>query len=102
MSHGDDVVFPLMTRPAWPAATASAEPVFDPDGDRLVFFDLRAGGRGAVGFASAAIRSRSATRRALIFESTELLHPDADVPTAGPSRSRWTTGDAKDARINNL
>ncbi|APW62246.1 DUF1570 domain-containing protein [Paludisphaera borealis] len=60
-----------------------AEPVFDPDANRLVFFDLRAGG----------VRRRGARERGntvtlcheaslLIFENTGLLHPDADVSTA--------------------
>ncbi len=81
-----------------------ADPVFDPDANRLVFFDLRAGG-GA--YRTNRERGNTVTlcheASLLIFENTGLLDPDADVPLAikegladllenRPPVGRWKAG----------
>jgi Protein of unknown function (DUF1570) len=63
--------------------TTDAYPVFDPDSNRLVFFDLRAGGvklRGKRERGNTVLLSHETSL--LLFENTGLLHPEADVPTA--------------------
>lgn len=91
-----------------------ADPVFDPDANRLVFFDLRAGGGG---YRANRERGNTVTlcheAALLIFDNTGLLHPDADVPLAikegladflenRPPVGRWEAGKPNAAKIVRL
>lgn len=85
----------------------SAWPVFDPDANRLVFFDLRAGGATARGK-----RERGNTvlicheTSLLIMENTGMVDPDGDVPRsvreglAGLLENRPATGRRPPGRPN--
>lgn len=91
-----------------------ASPVFDPDNNRLVFFDLRAGGA-----RFRANRERGNTvilcheASLLLFENTGLLHPEADVPDAirdgladflenRPPTGRWEAGKPNAGKLARL
>lgn len=91
-----------------------ADPVFDPDANRLVFFDLRAGGG-----AFRTRRERGNTlllcheASLLVFENTGLLHTDADVPLAikdglasfmenRPPTGRWKAGNPSAGKLVRL
>jgi hypothetical protein len=91
-----------------------ADPVFDPDANRLVFFDLRAGGGG---YRTNRERGNTVTlcheASLLIFENTGLLDPDADVPLAikegladflenRPPVGRWKAGAPNAGKIVRL
>lgn len=91
-----------------------AQPVFDPDANRLVFFDLRSGG---ARFRANRERGNTITlcheTSLLLFENTGLLHPDADVPDSirdgfadflenRPPTGRWAAGKPNAGKLARL